>query len=219
MIALFSGERSVKKLFFLSLFYTGAVVAHPHAFIEMQTKPLVENLVEQNQLVGFSMKWTLDEPSSSAVLYDMKQASGEAAQQLLDEVMNNVVNEHYFSYFFDKNNNKIKYKKQIKNYGVNIKGMRVQYYFDFLLAEPQPLQDNQWTLMTYDRTYYVSMYYPEDKSSVDFSTLPTNCKGKIEMPQVDEKIQSYAASLDKTQKDEDDSLGVIFAQKVNIQCE
>lgn len=207
---------NVKKLLLLSVFYAGTAFAHPHAFIEMQSKPLVE----QNQLIGFSMKWTLDEPSSSAVLYDMKQAKGEAAQQkLIDDVMNNVVNEHYFSYFFDKNNDKIKYKKQAQNYGVNVKGLRVQYYFDFLLSQPQPLQNNEFTLMTYDRTYYVSMYYPEEKSAVDFSALPANCKGKIIAPNVDEKIQSYASSLDKTQKDEDDSLGVSFAQKVSIQCE
>ncbi|OOF74247.1 zinc transporter binding subunit ZevA, partial [Rodentibacter caecimuris] len=190
--------------------------AHPHAFIEMQSKPLIE----QNQLIGFSMKWTLDEPSSSAILYDMKQVRSEVEQQkLIDDVMNNVVNEHYFSYFFDKNNNKIKYKKQIQNYGVNKKEAKVQYYFDFLLAQPQRLKNNEFTLMTYDRTYYVSMYYPEEKSAVDFSALPENCKGEIIEPNVDEKIRFYASSLDKTRKDEDDSLGMLFAQKIKIWCE
>ncbi|OOF48201.1 ABC transporter [Rodentibacter trehalosifermentans] len=215
MLRIFNWEHNVKKLFLFPLFYAGTVLAHPHAFIEMESKVLVE----QNQLVGFSMKWTLDEPSSSAVLYDMKLAREEAEQQkLIDEVMNNVVNEHYFSYFFDKNN-KIKYKKQAKNYGVKTKGMRVQYYFDFFLSHPQPLQDNELTLMTYDRTYYVSMYYPEGQRAMDFSALPANCQGSIAAPNVDEKIQSYAASLDKTKKDEDDSLGVMFAQKIKIQCE
>ncbi|MBF0751172.1 MULTISPECIES: zinc transporter binding subunit ZevA [unclassified Pasteurella] len=206
----------MKKLLLFSLFYSGIAFAHPHAFIEMQTKVLVE----ENQLVGFSMNWMLDEASSSAVLYDMKQARGEGEKQkLVDDVMDNVVNEHYFSYFFNKHNNKIKYKKQVKNYGVSVKGRRIQYYFDFFLSQPQSLQDNAFTLMTYDRTYYVSMYYPEDQSAVDFSALPKNCKGSLDAPNVDEKIQSYAASLDKTQKDEDDSLGVMFAQKIKIQCE
>lgn len=206
----------MKKLLLLGSFYAASAWAHPHAFIEMENKPLVE----QNQLVGFSVKWTLDEPSSSAVLYDMKQARGEAAQQkLIDDVMDNVVGEHYFSYFYDKNNNKIKYKKQPQHYGVNVKGAQIQYYFDFLLAHPQPLQNNTFTLMTYDPTYYVSMFYGEEKSAVDFSALPANCKGEMIAPNVDEKMQSYAASLDKTQKDEDDSLGVMFAQKVKIQCE
>ena len=87
-----------------------SALAHPPAFIDMQTKPLVKD----NQLMGFSTQWLLDEASSSAVLYDVKQAKGDktAQQKLVDEVMANVVNEHYFSYVFDKENHKIKYKKQ-----------------------------------------------------------------------------------------------------------
>ena len=56
------------------------------------------------------------------------------------------------------------------------------------------------------------------KEAVDFSSLPANCKGEVLEPNVDEKIQSYASSLDKSQKNEDDSLGVLFAQKVKIKC-
>lgn len=66
----------------------------------MQTKPLVKD----NQLIGFSTQWLLDEASSSSILYDVKQAKGDKAaqQKLVDEVMNNVVNEHYFSYVLTK---------------------------------------------------------------------------------------------------------------------
>ena len=184
----------------------------------MQTKPLVKD----NQLIGFSTQWLLDEASSSSILYDVKQAKGDKAaqQKLVDEVMDNVVNEHYFSYVFDKDNHKIKYTKHPENYGMRVKGNEVEYYFDFLLAQPQTLQNNEFTLMTYDRTYYVAMRYAETgKRAVDFSSLPANCKGEVFEPNVDEKIQSYASSLDKSQKNEDDSLGVLFAQKVKIKCE
>ena len=47
------------------------------------------------------------------------------------------------------------------------------------------------------------------KRAVDFSSLPANCKGEVLEPNVDEKIQSYASSLDKSQKNEDDSLWCI----------
>ena len=89
-----------KLLLGLLLISPFSALAHPHAFIDMQTKPLVKD----NQLIGFSTQWLLDEASSSAVLYDVKQAKGDKAaqQKLVDEVMANVVNEHYFSYVFDK---------------------------------------------------------------------------------------------------------------------
>ena len=199
----------------LGLFFSCTVLAHPHAFIDMQTTPIIEN----NQFIGLSMKWTLDEPSSSAVIYDMKQAKTKNDQQkLIDDVMGNVVSEHYFSYLYDAQNNKIKYSPHPKNYGVKIRGLQLQYYFDVPLAHSQNLEKNTFSLQTYDPTYYVAMTYAS-KSAVDFSALPKNCQGKLIEPNVDEKIQTYASSLDKSQKNEDDSLGVMFAQKIIIQCE
>ena len=97
---------------------------------------------------------------------------------------------------------------------MRVKGNEVEYYFDFLLAQPQALQNNEFTLMTYDRTYYVAMRYAEPgKRSVDFSSLPANCKGEVLEPNVDEKIQSYASSLDKSQKNEDDLLAYCLRRK------
>ncbi|MBN6070770.1 zinc transporter binding subunit ZevA [Aggregatibacter actinomycetemcomitans] len=215
----FSEGEFVKKLFLLLLSLLSAQYAfsHPHAFIEIKTKTLVEN----QQLVGFSMQWILDEPSSAAVLYDLRQTKGDknARQKLIDEVMGNVVNEHYFSYFFDKQDNKIKYRAKPQNYGMKSNGSQVMYFFDFMLSKPQPLTDNEYTLSTYDPTYYVSMYYAEPtKSAVDFSALPANCRGEVLEPQVDEKVKQYASSLDQTQRDEDNTLGALFAQKVRLIC-
>ena len=199
----------------LSLFISCGVLAHLHAFIDMQTTPIIEN----NQLTGLSMKWALDEASSSAVIYDMKQAKTKNEhQKLIDDVMGNIVSEHYFSYLYDAQNNKIKYSSHPKNYGVKIQGLQLQYYFDVPLAHSQNLEKNTFSLQTYDPTYYVAMTYAS-KSAVDFSALPKNCQGKLIEPNVDEKIQAYASSLDKSQKNEDDSLGVMFAQKIIIQCE
>ena len=46
---------------------------------------------------------------------------------------------------------------------MRVKGNEVEYSFDFLLAQPQALQNNEFTLMTYDRTYYVAMRYAETR--------------------------------------------------------
>ena len=123
-------EYTMKKLFLylLGCLLGQHVLAHPHAFIDMKTKVLVD----KQQLVGFSMQWILDEPSSAAVLYDVKQAKSDkkALQKLIDEVIGNVVNEHYFSYLFDKQGNKVKYSAKPQNYGMKSSGAQVLYYFD-----------------------------------------------------------------------------------------
>lgn len=205
-------------IFIIILFFVPMYVfAHPHAFITMKTKILAEN----QQLVGFSMEWTLDAPSSAAILYDIQQErrNKNIIKKLADEAITNIVNEHYFTYLFDKQGNKIKYSKQPKNYGIRIDGNQVSYYFDFYLSQPRPLSLQNFTLMTYDETYYVSMYYDEqDKSAVDFSQVSLQCRGKIIEPQVDEKIRRYANSLDQTQRNEDNSLGQFFAQRIELVC-
>lgn len=209
----------MKRFLFIlcvSLFST-QLFAHPHAFIEMRTKVLAED----QKLIGFSMEWILDEASSAAVLYDIRQTKGDkkALQALIDDVMGNIVSEHYFSYLFDKQNNKIKYSAFPRNTGMKSSGSQVLYHFDFLLSKPRELKDNEFTLMTYDPTYYVSMYYDQEvKSAVDFSQISSYCRGEVIEPKVDEKIRLYANSLDQSQRDEDDSLGVIFAQKVKLIC-
>ncbi|MFZ7158146.1 zinc transporter binding subunit ZevA [Avibacterium gallinarum] len=197
-------------------------VAHPHAFIDMKSKVLVQ----QEQLMGFSMQWVLDEPSSASIIYDLAQSTQPSdKQRLIDEAMKNIVNEHYFSYLFDKDKKKIKYKAQPQNYGMKSNGTQVMYYFDFLLSKPQVLKENQFELATYDPTYFVAMTYPTQnkpteikQSAVDFSQLPAQCTGKVIEPNVDEKVREYAASLDRSQRDEDSSLGEVFSQKVEIVC-
>lgn len=194
------------------------LLAHPHAFVEMTTKPLILG----DKLMGFSMKWTLDEPSSSEMLYDLKLVQKNAKQQqaFFDESMDHIIGEHYFSYLYDQQGHKVKYTSKPMNYGLRAEGNKIQYYFDLLLTYPQTLKANKFTLSTYDPTYYVSMYYdyPAHKDAVDFSGLPHQCKGEILAPNVDQKTKAYVASLDREQRAEDPTLGAIFAQEVVIQC-
>ena len=142
-----------------------------------------------------------------------------AQQKLVDEVMANVVNEHYFSYVFDKENHKIKYTKHPENYGMRVKGNEVEYYFDFLLAQHRPckIMNLRWWLMTALIMWQCGMQKLAKERLIFHHFLQTakaRCWNLMSM-----KIQSYASSLDKSQKNEDDSLGVLFAQKVKIKCE
>lgn len=200
------------------LAFSSYTIAHPHAFISMTNKVLVE----KGNLMGFSVQWVLDEVSSAGVLYDLKQIKDpKERQDFVDSMMKNITSEHYFSYFFDKQGNKIKYLSKPKNYGMKSNGTEALYYFDFLLSQPQKLENNIFELSTYDESYYVSMYYDKEqiKKVVDFSQLPKNCKGRVVEPNVDEKIKEYASSLDKNQANVDTSLGKIFAQRIVIKCE
>lgn len=203
----------------IGLFFSSMVSSHPHAFIDMHTDFLLEN----NKLIGFQMKWLLDEPSSAELLYELKisQDKAKKQQELSDEMIKNIVNEHYFSYFYNEKNQPIKYTAKPTDYGLKALQGRVLFHFRFYLSKPLPLEHIKTRLLTYDPTYYVAMGYPHQRnvSIISKNSNAERCELTLNQPKVDENLQNYAQSLDKDQRYEDNSLGVQFAQEVVFVCQ
>ncbi|MBL3394608.1 DUF1007 family protein, partial [Klebsiella pneumoniae] len=69
-------------------------------------------------------------------------------------------------------------------------------------------------------SYYVDMFYDKDS---DFSLpagLRAACKATVMTPKPNDKMLSYAQSLDKADAPpEDMALGSYFAQKVTLTCQ
>lgn len=198
----------------LFLLLNSFAIAHPHAFIDMQN----QFLIEQNRLVGIRMQWLMDEISSSEVIYEIESSKNKekTVKQLTAEIMQNIVNQHYFAYFYDQNRQPIPYTKQPQNSELHVVNKhQLQIKFDVMLSKPRDLTQQQATLLIYDPTYYIAMLYP-DKNSMTFSQA-TQCQLQIVEPEPNKAMQNYAASLDKN-AEEDTSLGVLFAQKVTLLC-
>ena len=92
--------------------------------------------------------------------------------------------------------------------------------FTLPLATPQPVAGQTFTFSTFDPTYYVDMFYDKDS---DFSLpagLRAACKATVMTPKPNDKMLSYAQSLDKADAPpEDMALGSYFAQKVTLTCQ
>lgn len=189
-------------------------MAHPHAFIDMKS----QFLVEQGKLTGIRMQWLMDEISSSEVIYEIETSKNKQQKlaQLTNEIMQNIVGQHYFAYFYDDNHHPITYRKQPQNAKLTIINKRqLQINFDVILSKPRELNRQTATLLVYDPTYYIAMLYltPKDVSFVG----ETSCHLAIIEPESNPTMKDYAASLDKN-AEEDTSLGVLFAQKVTLSC-
>lgn len=202
-------------LLILGLWIGLPVSAHPHAFIDMQT----DFIVDKDNLVGFRMKWLFDEPASAEILYDIRRSKNDtnARQKIADEIMQNIINQHYFSYFYVNSGESMQYTRQPDNYSINIIERQLLFSFNFYLSQPQPIKNLQAQLFTYDPSYYVAMSYPHTETV----TLPTHpqCQVKVNTPTVEDTIRNYAAGLDRSQRDEDLTLGVQFAQEVLLSCQ
>lgn len=208
-------KQCVSAAFFMVLSFSAA--AHPHSFISLHSEPVVKDGV----LTGFNMRWTMDEITSSDLLYDAGNAKpgSEVWKKLAAEVMANVLGQHYFSELWH-NGQKVKFANRPDGYGLARSGLQAVLTFTLPLATPQPLAGQTFTLSTFDPTYYVDMFYEQDSDFSLAADVQAICKATVVTPKPNDKMLSYAQSLDKEDAPaEDMELGNYFAQKVTLKCQ
>jgi ABC-type uncharacterized transport system substrate-binding protein len=192
-------------------------LAHPHSFIDIQTGVVVKN----GQFTGLSMRWKMDEITSADLLYDAGNAkpADEVWKKLAAEVMANVLGQHYFTEVWH-NGKKVKFENRPDGYGLAREGHQAVLTFMLPLAEPQPLAGQTYTFSTYDPTYYVDMTWKNDHDISLPAAQQNACRVTLTTPEPNEKMTTYALSLDKADAPpEDMELGQYFAQKVTLKCQ
>nr|WP_318384706.1 DUF1007 family protein [uncultured Enterobacter sp.] len=192
-------------------------LAHPHSFISLNTEPVVEN----GQLTGLSMRWTMDEITSADLLYDAGDAKpgDEVWKKLAAEVMANVLGQHYFTEFWH-NGQKVKFQNRPTRYGLSRQAHQAVLTFILPLAAPQPLSGQTLTFSTFDPTYYVDMHYQQDSDVQLPATLKAQCHVTVTTPTPGDDALMFAQSLDKSDAPpEDMELGKQFAQTVSLTCQ
>ena len=81
-----------------ALFISSNGYAHPHSWIEMKTE--IEG--DKNEITGFKMEWSFDAMTSAYMLdgYDLSpEKKAESFQEIADFVLNNMLVDHYFTFF------------------------------------------------------------------------------------------------------------------------
>ncbi len=202
-------------LFVLLSLATPLAMAHPHAWMDLQTRFLID---KQQQLTGLDLIWHFDDMYSANIIEDMKQKKEPLAQQYQQFAKDSIefmASENWLTHL--KVNGKsvtftkpTAYRTEKEEYHLNL-------HFVLPLKEPLPVKGNTFTLSIYDSTYYVEMLHHK-ASAVSVSDDATGlCSAKLEIPKPPEDISAYAASLDVTQQS-DKGLGTLFAEKVVLTC-
>ena len=197
-----------------SLWFATEVSAHPHSFLDIQTKALMQ----ETQLTGFQMHWTLDEIASAELIYEVKSSKNpeETKKKITQEMIDTAKNEHYFSYLYNANGELQKFTDKPTDYAFEIAQNRIVFRVKFYLETPQELKNAPATLMSYEPTYYMGIEYNRHS---DVSISNSACQIRIEQPKVDQSLRLYASNLDKNETPDDLSLGRQFAQRVIMVCE
>lgn len=199
-----------------TLLFSGAVWAHPHSFIDMQT----ELIGKDDHLSAMKMVWTMDEITSADLLYDAGNAKpGEVVwKKLAAQVMANVLGQHYFTEVW-QDKNRVKFLNLPQEYQLSRKGNKAVLEFIVPFGEPQPLSARQYRIQTFDPSYFVDMYYDNPQAITMDETVKAHCQFDLHTPKPDDSLKQYALSLDKADAPpEDMDLGQQFAQTVTLTC-
>lgn len=204
---------SVKYFLGLILIIPLMVYSHPHSFITLNT----EFYIEDNQLTKLHFTWQMDELTSSYLKLEYEQDP----KVVFDDLMINIFENHFFSEFWLKSiekNKAIILMPQEKDATLDFDDNKAVVNFWVKLKNPISIIGNQFELITYEKTFYVDMYYAKNN---DITVNNANCNIIIEKPTPDDKTLDYAQSLDNedTPVESDDFvLGKLFAQKVILSC-
>lgn len=163
----------------MGLLLSPIAMAHPHSFIDMDARPVVN----QQALVGVQMTWEMDELTSAELLLDAAAAKNSPSvwQSMADELMVNTQNQLYFTYLH-YDGKPVRLAEKANNYSLTRHGNRAVFTFVLPLSKPLALAGHTVTLSTYEQSYYVDMRYASAKSfhlpdeiahlcSVDVKTL------------------------------------------------
>lgn len=205
---------SIQYVFLLLLLLPQLSYAHPHSWVDMKTYVQGTN----DTITGFKQEWTFD-PMTTAYMFDGEDMSPahqkETMQKVADSVMKNLLNSHYYTYFYD-NNTPIKYLVA-KNGKLTKKGPKATLSFELPLAHPKKVTADSIVLHVFEPTYYMDMTWDKASDIVLAPELAKTCSFKLIPAHPTPEEVSYAMSL-PPDADPDNTLGQLFTQTVKFHC-
>ncbi|GEM_PF-4070931 len=202
-------------LFLLLSLAAPLAMAHPHAWMDLQTRFLID---DKQQLTALDLIWHFDDFYSANIIEDMKQKKEPLAQQYQDFAKQSVefmASENWLTHL--KMNGKDLTFSPPTAYRTEKQQYHLVLHFVLPLKEPVVVKGNTFSLSIYDSTYYVEMLHHR-LSAISFSDNASKlCSARLETPKPPDDLSAYAASLDVTQQS-DKGLGTLFAEKVIVTC-
>ncbi|PST90781.1 DUF1007 family protein [Photobacterium jeanii] len=190
-------------------------LAHPHSWVDIHTQVLGD----EQHITGFKMDWTFDAMTSAYMLdgEDMSAEKRDATfQSIADSVMDNLLQEHYFTYFYD-NEQPIKYKVSPGG-KLSQNRMKLTLSFEIPLAKPKPLPQKPLELRVFEPSYYVDLAWKSNQDITLSPELAKHCQIQVINPEPTAEQMSYAMSL-PADADPDNALGQLFTQTLTIACQ
>lgn len=202
-------------LFLALLWPTAPARAHPHAWIDFWTEPLVD---ATGAVTGLRQHWRFDVYYTLFIVESLHAEAGAVDDAALLEIaQTSLTNLHDYDYFTEvsQNDQPVGFDTAV-DLETGLDGESLWMTFTVPFAEPLSPIAGPIRYRVYDPEFYVEMRHVEDRPVRLAGSLST-CQARVvdSRPTVEQTL--FAASLDPATSP-GFNLGEAFAQTATIQC-
>lgn len=193
--------------------------AHPHSWIDLRSEAVFDG---EGRLAALHETWLFDEYYTTFVFEHAmkgKNSKGKPTQADIDTLTRkNIKNLTPYGYFTRIHaDGNILATSPAEEVNAALLGNRLEMRFTLTLASPQPVMGHAVFYAIFDPTYFIEMLHAETPGAIRLTGAPENCSHTVTPPSPTVEDVIRASKLDPTQS-AGDTLGEVFAEKVEIVC-
>lgn len=209
-------------LLVVGLFLPLSVQAHPHGWIDLRMRMVVD---DEGRLTALHQSWRMDPFYSLVILEELGRDAGEAGleaglDQLGLEIRDNLSPHGYYTELRRDSGERLALG-EVDEYTVMERGGRVEFIFLLPLAEPLLLEDVTLRYQVFDPSYWIEVVHDEEEAGSRDAALTISgdldCRTRILDADPDPELVMQAAMLDINDEAEP-GLGRHFAETGEVTC-
>lgn len=189
--------------------------AHPHGWIDIQTRLLLDDV---GRLTAIEQAWLFDELYSAFILEEFDQEGISVEQGLLELAQADIAALREYDYFTTIEVDGVaRPLGTVELFSNGVAAERIWLKFELPLAEPLALAAGSLRYAVYDPTYFIEIAHAGEPGVSFAGPGAEACTAELVPPAPPSEIVSFAAALDRTESG-GDGLGGYFAEWVVVEC-
>ncbi|MEP4379089.1 MAG: DUF1007 family protein [Alphaproteobacteria bacterium] len=193
----------------------GHAGAHPHVWIDLETKPVID---ANGNVAGLEVAWIFDPFYTVFAIEDKMTEDGVDQESFLRMVAENLENLRPHDFFTDIRAGGAKVTLgPVETFDAGLLEGKLWMRFVVTFEEPVDPRVDVLSYAVYDPTFYIEIAYADPrKANLDAVATP-GCEAQLEEANPTSETITLAQSLDAAATGPD-TLGEMFAQRVRIAC-
>ncbi len=210
-----SGSLGALALTFVLVVASGPTGAHPHVWIDLETKPIYD---DAGRVTGIDIAWIFDPFYTVFAIEDKRTDDGVDQEGLVRMVGKNLQNLQPYDFFTDIRAGGAKVPlRPVETFNAGLIEDNLWMRFVVTFAEPVDPRETSFSYAVYDPSYYIEIIYDDPAKANLEAAAPAGCSAQLEEANPTAETITLAQSLDRTAAGPE-NLGEIFAQRVRIAC-